>query len=244
MKKKANKTKKAAASPTGLTMVSLLLDETGSMMPTKGTTISGFNEYLSTLRKDGNRYLVTLTLFNSERVEVRHLSKPPSEVPDLTDATYQPNAMTPLYDAIGKTITALDRELRVIVGKPNVVMVIMTDGLENASHEWTKQGVQKLIMERRTAGWNFIYLGANQDAWEEAGQIGISMQSAVAYDASRQGIAAAYHVAARSTQMSATTSGGTLCSTPMAVSDAMKEMTDEDKASLQYKRTTTGSTPH
>src|SRR5690349_4561240 len=85
--------------------VTLILDETGSMQHCKGAAIAGFNEYLRALRQMPMPVRFTLTLFNSGKTEVRYHETPVAEVPDLAEATYQPTATTPLYDAIGRTLT-------------------------------------------------------------------------------------------------------------------------------------------
>jgi hypothetical protein len=88
-----------------LTYVCFVLDETGSMQECKAATISGFNEYVQTLKQAaGAQYLLGLTKFNSTKVEVVYVPKPLAAVDDLTEETYQPDHLTPLYDAVGKTI--------------------------------------------------------------------------------------------------------------------------------------------
>ena len=140
-----------------------LLDETGSMLDDKVETIQAFNGYLDGLRKE--EALFYLTLFNSEKTEQRHVGTPVAEVTPLDDETYQPHAMTPLLDAIAKTIVPMIVE---------AMMVVLTDGMENASHEYSLDGVKALISEKEKAGWKFIFLGAGPDAFGVA-QAGVTM---------------------------------------------------------------------
>jgi hypothetical protein len=128
-----------------------LLDETGSMEPHRAETIAAFNKYVADIRKAD--LLFSLTLFDSSHMERRHKAIPAADVPDLTEETYKPGAMTPLYDAMGQTIKETEGE---------ALMVILTDGLENASHEYTFDGIKALI-ERKKADdkWEFLFLASD-----------------------------------------------------------------------------------
>jgi hypothetical protein len=141
-------------------LVSFVLDETGSMETCKSATISGFNEYIQSLKKQKN-VKMTLTKFNSKKVEVVYTAKPIVDVPALNDDTYRPDECTPLYDAIGKTIAAVEKE----ASHGRVLIAVQTDGLENASKEYTQQKIFDKIKEKEALGWTFAYLGAGKDAW-------------------------------------------------------------------------------
>lgn len=158
--------------------VTLILDETGSMQHCKGAAIAGFNEYLRTLRHLPMTVRFTLTLFNSGKTEVRHHAIVVADVQDLSETTYQPAETTPLYDAIGRTLTAAAREAAPEAKK---LCVILTDGLENASREYTKDGVVHMITEYEGRGWTFIYLGADHDAWSAGRDLGISGDNTVQF---------------------------------------------------------------
>lgn len=145
------------------TLISFVLDETGSMASVKRDTIKGFNEYVDGLREQGNEVSMTLTLFNTERTEVRFTDKPIAEVPHLDDQSYRPNHGTPLFDAIGKTVAELEK--RQLSGTA-VLFVIMTDGEENSSIEFSKEDILKLIQGKQKEGWTFAYLGADADTWD------------------------------------------------------------------------------
>ena len=149
--------------------VCILLDETGSMQIAKDTTISAFNEYITTLKKEKDKLQVSLTKFNSERTNIVFTNKAVKDVPELTKENYKPDHMTNLYDAIGKTINALNTKKQ-----DKVLFVIITDGEENASKEFKKEAIQALIKEKEKSNWTFVYLGANQDAWLSASFIGIA----------------------------------------------------------------------
>jgi uncharacterized protein with von Willebrand factor type A (vWA) domain len=176
--KKAKRTRRSRA-----TLVSLLLDESSSMTSCKPQTISGFNEYLVSLgnRKYGE-VLFTLTKFNSSRTAVVYAGDPVSKIAKLTDYNYTPDSTTPLLDAIGKTIVSVQASLNSRKDKPAVLVVIMTDGQENASREYTKEAVNKLIDDKKKEGWTFVFLAAGQDAIASAAQYGIAAAFASSYD--------------------------------------------------------------
>lgn len=158
--------------------VTLILDETGSMQSCKGAAIAGVNEYLKTLRRSPIPVQFTLTLFNSSKLEVRHHATPVADVPDLIEATYQPADTTPLYDAIGRTLTRAGRE---VPHEAKKLCVILTDGLENASREYMRDGIVRMIKEWEGHGWTFVYLGADHDAWAAGGDLGIAGDNTVQF---------------------------------------------------------------
>lgn len=151
--------------------VTLILDETGSMQHCKGAAIAGFNEYLKTLRHMPTPIRFTLTLFNSSKLEVRYRAEPVTHMPELTEQTYQPAETTPLYDAIGRTLTVAAHDAP---PESRKLCVILTDGLENASREYTRDGIVHMINEYEWRGWTFVYLGADHDAWTAGRDLGIS----------------------------------------------------------------------
>ena len=162
------------------TVINFLLDESGSMMDRKNDVIKGFNEYVRSMKQEreaSRRILITLTKFNSvSGIQIVYLAKDIDEVPSLTKLTYAPTAGTPLYDAIGETVGRLTKELQDERGKPGVLFVIMTDGEENDSKEFKdKAKITKVIQDKEKEGWTFIYLGADQNVWAQAGAIGMQM---------------------------------------------------------------------
>jgi hypothetical protein len=159
--------------------INFVLDETGSMLICKEATISGFNEYIDTLKNDKKvKYTMTLTRFNSAKIHIDYVNKRLEDVPQLTEDTYKPDNLTPLYDAIGQTISKVEKEK---VSPKDVLFVIMTDGQENASKEYEQKTIFSLIKEKTSKGWTFAFLGANQDAYVEAGRIGVLAGNAVLY---------------------------------------------------------------
>lgn len=173
------------------TLINFVLDETGSMLEVKDQTIRGFNEYIKTLQNQRNGLcLLSLTKFNSDKVEVVYVAKPVGEVELLTANTYQPAQLTPLYDAVGQTIRAAEQKAR---REQNVLVVIMTDGEENDSKEFTREGIFQMIKEKQEKhNWTFVYLGAVQDAWLVGQKLGLHRGNVIAYARAKTGEAMAF----------------------------------------------------
>jgi uncharacterized protein YegL len=175
--------------------VGLLIDETGSMTGMEPAVIGGVNEFIESLRKQeaDSRVLATLAMFDlhgSDPVlRVKYSGIPLEEVDVLGQGDYTPRGSTPLNDAVVRTIRSIDAQVK---GDDRAMLVILTDGLENSSETATAD-VRKLIHSKEKDGWEFIYLGANQDAWAEAQKIGIARPGrAFSYDATADGVADAH----------------------------------------------------
>ena len=140
-----------------------LLDRSGSMETCRDDVIGGFNAFVADQKALGGN--LTLIQFD-DKYEVVYSETPLDEVGPLTRETFVPRGSTALLDAIGKTIKE---------GKSQApLFIIFTDGLENTSLTYTKAHVKDLIEQKTKEGWTFMYLGANQDAFAEAGSMGIS----------------------------------------------------------------------
>lgn len=174
--KKSKKNKKLSH-----TRVHFILDESGSMFSCWHSTISGFNEYVETLRDDenGNTYDISLTKFEGGNIVRVFDNVPVDEVEELTTLMYKPSGGTNLNDAIGKTIT----EMMEIKGrkKQNNLVIIMTDGYENMSRKWTKQQISSLITQQEKKGWTITFLGANIDTVQVGSAYSISSGNMKSY---------------------------------------------------------------
>ena len=168
-------------------IINFVLDETGSMQVVREATISGFNEYLNTLKGRKEDILFTLTQFNSEKVQVVCDAVSIKDMVELNHDTYHPNHNTPLYDAVARTIKATENKTSGMKGKPAILCVIQTDGEENASKEYTLDTIRKLIEEKKNDGWEFVFMGADQDAWAVGQSIGVPVGSTISYDSDVQG---------------------------------------------------------
>lgn len=158
--------------------VTLILDETGSMQECKGAAIAGFNQYVAALRQEAAETLVTLTLFNSRKTEVRYQATPVARVHDLDVETYRPRDTTPLYDAIGRTLTAARLQ---VPAESRRLCVILTDGEENASRRYTRAQIFDMIKAYEDEGWMFLYLGADHDVWAAGEELGVAEHNRITF---------------------------------------------------------------
>jgi hypothetical protein len=142
--------------------------ENGVLIPCR-ITVDGYNAYVAQLPRTS---LVSLTLFDSEGIDLIRDGVRPGAA-KLKTGDYQPRGMTPLYDAIGHTIAEAERRS---VGFERVALVILTDGYENASTDFKRKDILKLLKQKQERdGWLVIYLGANQDAWAVGQQFGAAV---------------------------------------------------------------------
>ncbi|WP_375578533.1 vWA domain-containing protein [Marivirga tractuosa] len=156
----------------------IILDESGSMGSIKDTIIDGFNEIVQTVKGIAKEYqdqehFISLVTFNGLGIKKLHFNEPVEKLELIDKDKYKPNASTPLYDAIGFSFN----KLRQIVDKHmecNVLVTILTDGLENASREHTGQEVKKMIDELKQNNWTFTYIGADHDVESFATSISIN----------------------------------------------------------------------
>ena len=166
-------------------LVNVILDKSGSMSTKVDDVIGGFNLYLDELAKEpAVDYGFSLTLFDTV-VEMRYKAVALSKVAKLDAQSYRPSGNTALFDAVGNTVQTVHTD-----GFDKIITVIMTDGEENSSREWTLRAVRELIQRKESAGnWTFVFLGANLDAFEQGAKLGVPMANAVRYDpANYQGV--------------------------------------------------------
>lgn len=168
------------------TVVNFILDETGSMGSIKNETISGFNEYINGLKKNKKgKILFTLTKFDSEGLRTPYLLTDIAKVEPLSEKTYQPGSMTPLYDAVVETVEKVADKIKVNEAS---LVIIMTDGEENASKKHNERCLRDLIEKLQGKGnWTFAFLGANQNSWATARNWGIPMGNISNWQATSQG---------------------------------------------------------
>lgn len=168
----------------------VILDRSGSMASIKHDAIGGFNTFLAQQKAQPGKARMTLVQFDHE-YEVLCDRKALSRTKKLSAETYVPRGATALLDAIGRTVGPIKPEKG-----EKVIVAILTDGHENSSREWTKAQINELIDAKRDEGFEFIYLGANQDAFAEAASIGINSIDTVNFQATGKGIRSAYETMA------------------------------------------------
>jgi Mg-chelatase subunit ChlD len=188
------------ATPTK-TLVTLLLDRSGSMQSAKDDTIGAVNAYLAGLRAGGSDIRFSLVLFDTDgpdmSLEKVHVARRIAEVPDLVPDAYIPRGSTPLIDAACTTIRAVAASLEGREAKP--VIVIQTDGEENASRENSWADLKALVAEKERAGWDFVFMGCGIDAYAQGAQMGIAPDRTMAYRRAPAETAAAFEGLAEAT---------------------------------------------
>lgn len=174
------------------TRIAIVLDRSGSMESCKESTVSGFNEFIRTQQELPGEATVKLVQFDNRYETVFDMNL--KLCPELTQNTFVPRGSTALLDAQGRTIVELGKELAALPEneRPSkVIVVTLTDGLENASKEYNLERIGELIREQRDKyNWDFVFLGANQDAIQTAAAMNIPLPSAMSYSTSKAGIAA------------------------------------------------------
>lgn len=170
-----------------LTHIYFLLDRSGSMQSIRTDTVGGFAAFVEEQRAAEGKCLVTLAQFD-DTYEVVYAARPVSEVPPLD---LRPRGTTALLDAMGRLITDAGAELAALPEerRPGTVIVaVMTDGHENASRDWTHRSIRSLVEQQTDGyGWQFLYMGADQDAVEVGTGLGVAAGSSVTYTRGKAG---------------------------------------------------------
>ncbi|WBL17199.1 vWA domain-containing protein [Sutcliffiella sp. NC1] len=179
-----------------LTEIIFLLDRSGSMAGLESDTIGGFNTFVRRQGELPGETKLTTVLFDDE-YEILWEGVSAYSI-SLTDNEYFVRGTTALLDAVGKSIVSVGNRLKSTSEKDRpgkVIFVITTDGMENASREFTYEKVKKLITHQQEKyNWEFIFMGANIDAVKEADSLGISIDNAFQFEASEKGVEKMYDV--------------------------------------------------
>jgi len=170
----------------------IVLDASGSMYSIREEAIAGVVETIQTIRaaqkkNEGQEHFLTLVVFNTCEIATVYDRMPIRKVPDFKEKDYQPDAATPLYDAMGQAITHLHRH---VCEDDNVLVTIITDGYENDSKEWSHSKIFSLVDKLKESNWLFTYIGANQDALKVARSFGI--EHSLNFDADENGTKAMF----------------------------------------------------
>ena len=180
------------------TEIICVIDRSGSMDKIKDDAIEGFNDFLNEQKKLPFTAYLTLILFDHE-YKLIHNNIPLQNIPPLNHKTYQPRGSTALLDAIGTTINSVGLRLKntLLEKRPNkIIVVILTDGQENTSQEFNLSKIKEMIqLQTNTYSWKFVFLGANQNAFTDATNMGI--KTAFNYKPNSAGIRGAYSIASR-----------------------------------------------
>ena len=217
----------------------IVMDRSGSMESVKSDTIGGFNAFLKKHKEAAKgEVLVTLAQFD-DRYDIVYSGNPVWTAPLLTNGTYVPRGMTALYDAVGRTINEVGSRLERTpdYDRPSkIIFVILTDGAENSSKEFSQSQVQEMIKHQQEKySWQFVFLGADQDAFQGK-SIGVSAQNVfnhcsadtrVSYDYMIDATCAAINVLSAEDFTSGTLNfGGTMVRCASGTSASQQELAD------------------
>ncbi len=179
----------------GLTEIIYILDRSGSMGGLEADTIGGFNSMMEKQKKTGEKALVSTVLFD-DVCEVIHDRVPIEKIETMTDKQYYVRGCTALLDAVGgaiKHIGNVHKYAREEDRPDKTIVVITTDGMENASCKYSRDKIEKMVKrQQKKYGWEFIFIGANIDAYAEAQKYGIRKDRAVNYVCDGVGTANVY----------------------------------------------------
>jgi uncharacterized protein YegL len=174
-----------------LTEIVAILDRSGSMASLANDTIGGFNRFIEDQKKVPGEAFLTTVLFD-DRYEFLHDGVNIKDVKPITEREYFSRGMTALLDAIGRTVNRVGGKLSKMdeADRPSkVIVLIITDGEENSSKEFTNQQIKEMVeRQRSTYNWEFLFFGANIDSFSAAASIGIPQARSVNYSANKDGI--------------------------------------------------------
>lgn len=176
----------------GLTELVFILDRSGSMTGLESDTIGGFNSMIRKQKKEG--VLVTTVLFDNV-FETIHKRVPIEKIEEMTEEEYYTRGSTALLDAMGSTIGDVRKKQKrqMVCERPEkTIFVIITDGQENSSRSYDYDDIRELVEKQRNLGWEFLFLGANIDAFAEGQRLGIRRERSCKIVADYEGTRRAY----------------------------------------------------
>ena len=212
----------------GLTEIVFILDRSGSMAGLESDTIGGFNAMVAKQKKEAGEALVSTVLFNNT-TEVIHDRVSLRAIAPMTEQDYTVCGCTALVDAIGSAIhhiSNIHKYAREEDVPEHTVFIITTDGMENASRQYSSDEVKQMIRRKtEECGWEFLFLGANIDAVETAKHFGIAEDHAVNYHADARGTALVYESACEAVSQ-------VRCNAPIAKNSWRKKLDHDFKSRL------------
>ena len=178
----------------------IILDKSGSMSSIARQAVDGVNETIGSIKSAQEKnpdqeHIVTLVAFCGCEMKTIYDNLPVAEVKTLTDKDYRPCCMTPLYDAIGMTISRV-HTLKAKEENALAIVTIITDGYENASHEYTHTAIRSLIESYKEQGWQFTYIGADHDVEQVA--FSLNIDHSLQFDKTEEGTQAMFACERRS----------------------------------------------
>lgn len=159
--------------------IRLVLDRSGSMSSCRFETVDSINEYINELQKESVEGIITISIFDNRSIDIPISRVPINKLNKLDYEFLIPRGGTPLFDAIGAAIHDLSNFNN--TDNEKKVLVIVTDGYENASQEYTSSAIKKLIEEKTEEGWLIIYLGADHEAFTQSASMGFEYEKTLHY---------------------------------------------------------------
>lgn len=181
-----------------ITEMVFILDRSGSMSGLESDTIGGFNSLIKKQKKQAGKCYVSTILFDNYS-RVLHDREKLEAIRPMTEDDYYVGGCTALCDAIGgaiRHIKNIHKYARPEDVPEHTMFVIITDGMENASHKYSSEMIKQMINQQKNCGWEFLFIGANIDAVETAGNLGIAEDRAVNYHADSRGTGVVYDTVA------------------------------------------------
>ncbi len=182
---------KIGAMKNDLTHIAFILDRSGSMQSMAEEAIGGFNAFIEEQKKEDGDVRLSLILFDHEYSPTM-MDVPLAEMPALTVEDYQPRGTTALLDAMGRTIDDLGKHIAALPesDRPgDVIIVTLTDGLENASSDYKREKIAKMVKHQQEKyDWQFLFLGASLESFEESQSLGIQRACSHVFDSVEEGM--------------------------------------------------------
>ena len=183
----------------GLTEVVFIMDRSGSMSGLEADTIGGFNSMIDRQKKEEGEAYISTVLFD-DRAEVIYDRVSLDKIEPMNDSQYYVRGCTALLDALGDAIHHIGNVHKYARDEDRpqkTLFIIITDGMENASHRYSYRKVREMVERQKSKyGWEFLFLGANIDAIEVAGRYGIDANRAINYESDHKGTALNYRTLA------------------------------------------------
>ncbi len=172
----------------------IVLDESGSMESIKPIIINGFNELVQSIKGiekefQEQEHFISIISFNGFGNKIMHFIDPVSKLKEIDSTNYKPSSMTPLYDALGFSLSKLKQVLETQTDY-NVLVTILTDGEENASKEYTGIAIKNMIDTLSEGNWTFTYIGTDHDVEKMAANL--SIKNSMSFDKDSDGIDAMF----------------------------------------------------
>ncbi len=186
----------------GLAEIIFILDMTGSMQPLAAETVIGVNNFVEEQKKVPGQASMTLVTFNSNNTSKVYDCVDLATIQPMKPSDYVPDGMTPLLDTIGNAIDETGERLKSVKDEElpeKVIVVVMTDGEENFSRRYDRKQIFDMVTRQKDEyKWEFVFLGANQDSYLEAGRLGVDKNDTHDWKPTSAGVKAAYVSAGRS----------------------------------------------